>query len=64
MRYDFNDVYSHLGEVKETIDDIKILRKVGKSSYIDKIICSVDCSVMIFCQTDKVKGIPISKKII
>ena len=64
MCCDFNDVYSHLGEVKEAIDDVKVLRKFDKSNHIDKIICFIYSSVMNFCQTDKVKGIPISEKFI
>ena len=50
MFYDLNDAYSHLGEVKETIDELKVILKIGFIHY-----ASMD-----FCKTDKVKGIPIS----
>lgn len=28
MRYDLNDVNSHLGEVKEAIDDVNVFKKI------------------------------------
>ena len=64
LRFDLNDVYSHLGEVKEAIDDVKVLKKIGKCNYIDKIICFIYSGFMNFCQTYKAKGIPISETFI
>ena len=64
LRFDLNDVYSHLGEVKQAIDDVKVFKKFGKCNYIDKIIWLIYSGVMNFCQTDKVKSIPISEKFI
>ena len=64
MFYDLNDAYSHLGEVKEAIDELKVILKIGKFDYIDKILCFIHSANMDFCKTDKVKGIPISEKFI
>ena len=64
MRYDLNDVYSHLGEIKEAIDEVKAVKRFGKFAYIDKIICFIYSAVMDFCQTDKVKSTPISEKFV
>ena len=63
MRYDLNNAYSHLGEVKEATDDLQVVKKFAKN-YIDKIICFTYSAVMDFRQTDKVKGIPLSAKFI
>ena len=38
MRYDLNDVYSHLSEMKEAIDELKIVKKIDKFAYIGKKI--------------------------
>ena len=62
MGEDLNNVYAHLGEVKEAIDEVEVKKKIGKSNYIDKIICFIYSSIMKFCETDKVKGIPMSEK--
>ena len=64
LRFDLNDVYSHLGEVKEAIDDVKVLKKFDKCNYIDKIICFIYSGVMNFCQTYKAKSISISETFI
>lgn len=73
MRYDLNDVYLHLGQVEEAIHDTKVSKKkqnkkkkkkIGTCNHIDKIICFVYSSIMDFCETDKVKGIPILEKFI
>ena len=73
MRYDLNDVYLHLGQVEEVIHDTKVSKKKktrkkkkigGTCNHIDKIICFVYSSIMDFCETDKVKGIPILEKFI
>ena len=62
--YDLNDVYTHLDELKEAIDEIEVPKKFGKHNYIDKIICFIYSSIMKFSKTDKVKGTPISEKFI
>ena len=73
MRYDLNDVYLHLGQVEEAIHYTKVSKKktkqekkkkIGTCNHIDKIICFVYSSIMDFCETDKVKGIPILEKFI
>ena len=64
MRYDLNDVYSHLSEMKEAIDELKIVKKIDKFAYIGKKIFFIYSSIVDFCQTDKVRGIPIFEKFI
>ena len=64
MRDDLNDVFSHLGELKEAIDEVKVVKKFDKSPYIDKITCFIYSAVMDFCKTDKINGIPISEKFV
>ena len=49
MCYDLNDVYSHLGEIKEAIDEVKVVKRFGKFAYIDKIICFIYSTVIDFC---------------
>ena len=55
MRDDLDDVFCHLGELKEAIDEVKVVKKFGKSSNIDKIICFIYSAVMDFCKTDKIE---------
>lgn len=62
MRYDLKNVHSHLGEVKEAIDEVEVIKKLGKLDYIDKIICFIYFSAMEFHKTEMVKGIPTSEK--
>ena len=62
MRYDLNNVHSHVGEVKEAIDEVEVIKKLGKLDYIDKIICFIYFSAMEFRKTEMVKGIPTSEK--
>lgn len=57
-------MYVHLGEVKDTIDQIEVKKQFGKSDYIDKIICFIYSAVMDFRKTDKIQGIPESEKFI
>lgn len=64
LRYDLDDEYCHLGEVKEAIDEVKIVKNFGKCSYIDKIICFMYSNIINFRGTDKVEGVPISEKFI
>ena len=59
-----NYAYCHLREVKEAIDEVKIVKKFGKFSYVDKIICFIHSVVMDICQNDRVKCAPLSEKIV
>lgn len=52
MRYDLNDVYSHLSEMKQAIGELKIVKKSGKFTYIGKIIFFIYSSILDFCQTE------------
>ena len=61
MHYDHNDVHSHIGEIKEAIDEVKVVKRFGKFAYIDKIICFIYSAIMGVCQADKVKCTPISE---
>ena len=31
MRYDLNDIYLDLGEIKEAIDEVKVVKRCGKN---------------------------------
>ena len=55
MQHDLNDMYCHLGEVKEAIDKVKVVKNFRKFTYIDKIICFIYSAIMNFCQNDRVK---------
>lgn len=52
MRYDLNDVYSHLSEMKQAIGELKIVKKSGKFTYIGKKFFFIYSSILDFCQTE------------
>ena len=61
---DLNEVYVHLGEVKDAINQIEVKNQFGKFGYIDKVICFIYSAVMDFHKTEKTQGIPESEKFI
>ena len=64
MENDLYCQYAHLGKLQETIDEVQVKKVFRKCDYLDKIICFIYSFIMEFKKTDKVKGIPISKKFI
>ena len=55
FRYDLTDEFCHLGEIRNTIDEFKAMRKFGKCDYIDKTIGFVYANIMKLKETEKVK---------
>ena len=64
LRYDLNNEFCHLGEVREAIDEFKVVKKFGKCDYIDKIICFVYSNIMNLRQTENIKGTIVSEKFV
>ena len=56
LYYDLNGEFSHYWEIRDAIDEFKVVKKYGKSEYIDKIIGFVYANVMKLKTTEKVKG--------
>ena len=56
---ELDSLYSTTAELKETIDNVVVPKK---TDFADKIISFIYSSLLKFAETDKVKGIPISKK--
>lgn len=44
LSYDQNNKFCQLGEVREAIDEFKIVKKFGKFDYIDKILIDNESS--------------------
>ena len=64
LRYDLNNEFCHLGEVREAIDKFKVVKKFGKCDYIDKIIYFVYSNIMNLRQTENIKGTIVSEKFV
>ena len=61
---DLNNCYSTLEELREEIDHISIPKKrfnSKKTLLSEKLIAFSYSSMLTFCKTSKVKGIPVSK---
>ena len=56
LRYDLTDEFCHLGEIRDTIDEFKAMRKFGKCDYIDKTTRFVYANIMKLKETEKVKA--------
>ena len=56
LHYDLTNEFCHLGEVRDAIDEFKVVKKFGKYDYIDKIICFVHANIMNLRQTEKNLG--------
>lgn len=41
LRFDLNNEFGHLGEVREAADEFKVVKMFGKCDYMDKIICFI-----------------------
>ena len=65
---DDDDDFDNLKELRDNIDHIefpkKKIRLEKKSLFPDKLTAFLYSSIVSFCKTDKVKGIPLSKKCI
>ena len=62
MMEDLEDVYTTLSELKEDIDHIAISkRSIRKIHFLDKMIAFIYSTLVKFCKTNKIKGIPMSK---
>ena len=62
---DLNNCYSTLEELREEIDHISIPKKrfnSKKALFSEKLIAFLYSSMLKFCKTSKVKGIPLSQK--
>ena len=46
LHYDLDDKFSHYGQVRDAIDELKVVKKYGKKDYLDKIIGFVYANVM------------------
>ena len=65
MMEDLENVYTTLSEVKEDIDHIAISkRSIRKIHFLDKMIAFIYSTLVKFCKTNKIKGIPMSKNFI
>ena len=60
---DLNNLYSTAEELKETIDNVFVPKKIVKIDFADKIIAFIYSTLIEFAETDKVKGIPNSKNL-
>lgn len=64
---DLDDWYLTLSDLKDDLYDIDIPNKKFKLKEIlfsDKLVAFMYSLVIKFCRTEKIKGIPLSKKII
>ena len=64
---DLDDWYLTLSDLKDDLYDIDIPNKKFKFKellFSDKLIAFIYSLVIKFCRTEKIKGIPLSKKII
>ena len=65
MIEELDNVYSTVEELKETIDNVVVPKKrFVKTDFADKIIGFIYSSLINFAETDKVKGLPLSKNFI
>ena len=65
MMEDLENVYTNLSELKEHIDHIAIPKKLfTKIRFVDKTIAFIYSTLVKFCKTNKIKGVPMSKNII
>ena len=64
---DLNDCYSTLNELREDIYHVSVPKKKCSSKntlFSEKIIALLYSTMVSFCRTDKVKGIPLAKNFI
>ena len=65
MSEEYDNLYSTVEELKETIDNVVVPKKrFVTTDFADKIICFIYSLLIKFAEKDKVKGIPISKNFI
>ena len=65
MLEEFDNLYSTVDELKETIDNVVVTKKrFVKTHFADKIISFINSSLIKFDETDKVKGITMPKNLI
>lgn len=55
FHHDLDNEFCYLGEIRDAIDEFKVVRKLGKCDYIDKIIGFVYTNIMNI-KTEKVKS--------
>ena len=56
FHYDLDNEFCYLGEIKDAIDEFKVVRKFSKCHYIDKIIGFIYTNIMNIKTTEKVKS--------
>ena len=56
LYYYLNGEFPHYGEIRDAIDELKVVKKNGKWDYIDEIIGFVYANFMKLKTTEKVKG--------
>ena len=61
---ELDNLYSTVDELKETTDVVIPKKRFVKTDFADKIISFIYSSLIKFAETDKVKGIPLSKNFI
>ena len=64
---DLNNCYSTLQDLREEINDISVPKKIfpsKKTLFSLKLIAFLHSSMVSFCKTNKVKGIPLSQKFV
>ena len=61
---DLNNLYLTGEELKEATDNVVIPKKFAKIDFTDKIIAFIYSTIIEFAETDKMKGFPVSKKLI
>ena len=65
MMEGLENVHTTLSELKEGIDHIAILkRSFTEIHFVDKIIAFISLTLVKFCKTNEIKGIPVSKNLI
>ena len=65
MSEEYDNLYSRVEELKETIDNVVVPKKrFVTTDFADKIICFTYSLLIKFAEKDQVKGIPISKNFI
>ena len=64
MLEELDNLYSTVDELKETTDVVIPKKRFVKTDFADKIISFIYSSLIKFAETDKVKGIPLSKNFI
>ena len=64
MLEELNNVYSRIREFKEDVDSAVVPRKFDKYEFSHKIISFIYSTLIKSVETEKVKGIPMSKNFV